>query len=345
MLNKAHNNLQKALLWEKLSDDSVQCKLCDFRCKIPIDGKGRCLVRQNIDGTLYSLNYDKVCAAAVDPVEKKPLFHFLPGSKSFSIAAIGCNFKCIFCQNWQISQAPKTITSTNGNAYSPQEIVRAAIERDCESISYTYTEPTIYFELAEETALLAKENGLKNVFVSNGYMSSEALERMTGWLDAINIDLKSFSDAFYDEYCKASLQPVLDSIQFIAENTDIWMEITTLIIPDSNDSDDELKKIANFIVQNASENVPWHISAFYPAYKMDTAKATSLDTLERAYRIGVEEGLKYIYTGNVSSNTGENTYCPECGKELIHREFYRIVSNEIKDNSCPSCQEEVPGIW
>lgn len=336
---------KRARLWNSIEDKTVKCKLCAFRCKIPDGGKGLCLVRQNINGVLYSLNYSKICAAAVDPIEKKPLFHFQPGSKSFSIAAIGCNFKCEFCQNWQISQAPSLITNSVGEAYSPQEIVNAALERKCKTIAYTYTEPTIYFELAEETARLAKDEGLSNVFVSNGYMSSESLEEMVDWLDAINIDLKSFNNDYYQKVCKATLQPVLDTIEFISENTNIWMEITTLVVPGQNDSDDELRKIADFIAQSASPQVPWHISAFHPAYKMDTLSSTPIETLERAYEIGVQAGLKYIYLGNVFSRSGENTFCPKCGKLLIERQNYQIIENTIKNNKCPKCQTRIPGVW
>ncbi len=242
----AQQHLKQAVLWEQAQGNKVQCFLCAHRCLIAEGKTGICAVRRNIGGILYSLNYDKVVSANPDPIEKKPLFHFQPGSKSFSIATMGCNFRCEFCQNWQISQAVVETGEFEGEAISPEQIVNAAIQYGCKSISYTYTEPTIFMELAADCARLAKQHGLKNVFVSNGYQTREAIDFAAEWLDAINVDLKAFSEEYYRRLCKAKLQPVLDTIEYIAKHTNIWMETTTLLLPDENDSDEELKRLSRF---------------------------------------------------------------------------------------------------
>lgn len=332
-----------AVLYENADSGKVRCNLCNFRCLIA-DGKlGNCGVRKNIEGVLYSLNYDKVCAAAVDPIEKKPLFHFLPGSESFSVACVGCNFKCDFCQNWQISQVQKS--GMIGSSYSAQQIVSAAIDNKCRSISYTYTEPTIFMELASDCGRLAKQKGLENIFVSNGYMTIEAVDFAKDWLSAINIDLKSFNDGFYKRVCKASLEPVLDTIKYITERTDMWLELTTLIVPDQNDSDDEIKDIADFIASLRDGNVPWHVSRFYPNYNMDGVGPTSEDTMLNAYRTGKEAGIKHVYIGNMPSGKGQNTLCPDCGKVVIERSGYRIGETSIEKGCCKGCGGEISGIF
>lgn len=336
-------NLEQAVLWDQTENNSVQCKLCNWFCVIG-DGKtGRCHVRKNIDGILYTLNYDKLCAANADPIEKKPLFHFQPGSKSFSIAAPGCNFQCIFCQNWQISQMPYYQNNLEGTEYSPDRIVAAAVASGCKSIAYTYTEPTIFMELCAETAELAKQKGLSNVFVSNGFMSKEAIDYAKPWLDGINIDLKAFSEDYYRDLCKAKLGPVLDTIRYIAKETDSWMEITTLIVPGKNDSEDELRSIAEFIAKEASVDVPWHISRFYPQYKMTDASPTNHEILDHAYDIGKEAGLRYVYMGNVPGARAESTYCYRCGALLIERSGYQVLRNSIDDYRCPHCDAEIAG--
>ena len=299
-------------------------------------------MRKNIDGVLYSLVYDKVCAANVDPIEKKPLFHFQPGTKSFSIATPGCNFKCTFCQNWQISQQASE-GDIEGQAYAPADIVNAAVRTGCASIAYTYTEPTIFMELAADTGRLAKAKGLANVFVSNGFMTREAVDFAKEWLDGINIDLKSFREDYYKDLCKAKLEPVLDTIRYIAKQTDIWLELTTLVVPGENDSDDELKQIADFIVSDAGPDVPWHVSRFYPQYKMDDKTATPGATLEKATQIGKAAGLHYIYVGNLPGSQAESTFCHNCGHILIERIGYTIRNNRITDSSCPNCNANIPG--
>ncbi len=338
-------NLKEAVLWESSpgGGKKVRCKLCSHRCVID-DGKlGRCCVRKNIDGVLYSLTYDKVCSANPDPIEKKPLFHFQPGTQSFSIATMGCNFRCEFCQNWQISQAAFEDGQISGQAIPPEQIVEAAVRDGCASIAYTYTEPTIFMELCNDCGRLGKERGLSNVFVSNGFMTIEAIDFAKDWLNGINVDLKAFNEDYYTRLCKARLQPVLDTISYIAKETDIWLEITTLLLPDENDSDEELKKLTDFIVNNAGVDVPWHISRFYPQYKCQDSAPTSIETLDRAMEIGKSAGLRYVYLGNVPGTKSESTLCYGCGRTLIERVGYRIVANNTDDSKCPDCGVEIAG--
>ncbi|MBP8718851.1 MAG: AmmeMemoRadiSam system radical SAM enzyme, partial [Candidatus Atribacteria bacterium] len=287
--------MKEAMFYKKLADHKVKCVLCAHRCEIVSGKRGICRVRENQEGVLYSLNYQRLIAEHIDPIEKKPLFHFYPGSQSYSIAAIGCNFRCLHCQNWSISQVRKDIIE--GEKVSPERVVQAALHSGCSSISYTYTEPTIYFETAFEISRLAQQKGLKNVFVTNGYLSSEALHYIAPYLDAANIDLKAMSDKFYREICGARLEPVLECIRQYYE-LGIWIEITTLIIPGYNDKEEELAQIAQFIA-DIDRGIPWHVTAFYPTYQLYNASPTPLSTLKRAYQIGKEKGLYYVYQGNV----------------------------------------------
>ena len=256
---------------------------------------------------------------------------------------MGCNFQCEFCQNWQISQAAIEEGTINGQAINPETIVAAAKRDGCNSIAYTYTEPTIFMELCNDCGLLAKEHGMANIFVSNGFMTIEAIDFAAKWLDGINVDLKSFSDDFYTKLCKAKLQPVLDTISYIAKETNIWMEITTLLIPGENDSDEELKKLADFLVNNAGPDVPWHVSRYYPQYKHLKSEPTPTESLEKAYQIGKSAGLRYIYVGNVQGSKLESTFCYKCDELLIERTGYRIIANNIKDSKCPNCETEIAG--
>ncbi|HEC03304.1 MAG TPA: AmmeMemoRadiSam system radical SAM enzyme [Phycisphaerales bacterium] len=289
------------------------------------------------------MNYHKVCSANPDPIEKKPLFHFQPGSRSFSIAAMGCNFRCEFCQNWQVSQAAIDTGHISGQPIPAERIVDAAVRDGCASIAYTYTEPTIFMELCNDCGRLGKERGLANVFVSNGFMTVEAIDFAADWLNGINVDLKAFTEDYYKRLCKGRLQPVLDTIGYIANQTDIWLEITTLLVPGGNDSDDELKQLADFIVNSAGADVPWHISRFHPQYKYLDSAATPVDSLERAYEIGKSAGLRYVYLGNVPGAKSESTFCYNCGRMLIERVGYRIIANNIDNSKCPDCGTEIAG--
>ena len=289
--------IKEAMLYEKLDTGNVVCKLCSHRCKIAPGKFGICGVRKNKEGVLYTHVYGEVIASHVDPIEKKPLYHFLPGSFSYSIATRGCNLKCSFCQNWQISQASKTKDGITGYELSPEEVVREAKKNNCKSISYTYTEPTIFFEYAYDCARLAKKEGIYNVFVTNGYMTEEALEIIKPYLDAANIDLKSFREDFYKEMCQGHLEPVLNSIRTM-KRLGIWVEITTLVVTGKNDRDEEFKAIAEFI-RSVDTQIPWHISRFHPDFKYLESYPTPIETLRKAKKIGEKAGLKHIHLGNV----------------------------------------------
>ena len=334
--------IKEAKLYKKEKDDHVFCFLCNHKCRIAPGKYGICGVRQNQKGDLKTLVYGEVIAAHVDPIEKKPLYHYLPGSLAFSIATVGCNFRCPFCQNWQISQSNKKDGSKAGESFMPPDIVKAALRQGCRSISYTYTEPTIYYEFAFDTARLAKEAGLGNSFVTNGYMTPEALEEIKPYLDAANVDLKAFNENFYRKMCGAHLEPVLDSIRTMKE-LGIWVEITTLLIPGQNDDSEELKKLAAFIA-GVDPDIPWHISRYHPDYKYSESPATPIETLRNAYRIGTEAGLHYIYIGNVIGES-EATLCPECGQALIQRSGYHTSKGKIKNSRCEYCGASIAGIF
>jgi pyruvate formate lyase activating enzyme len=336
--------VKEALLYEKLKAGKVHCALCAHRCVIESGKRGICAVRENRDGTLYTLVYGKVVASHVDPIEKKPLFHFLPGSKSYSVATAGCNFRCEHCQNYEISQLPRERPDlvVPGQEMTPGEVVEAAARSGSESIAYTYTEPTIFFEFALDCAKLARERGIRNVFVSNGFMTPESARLMAPYLDADNIDLKGGKE-FYKNVCSARLGPVQKTIRLMKE-LGVWVEVTTLVIPGLNDSDEDLGEIAGFI-SSVDPAIPWHVSQFYPTYKMLDRPRTPVETLRRARKIGFREGLRFVYEGNVPGEGGESTYCPSCGEPLIERFGYEIVSSRLKDSSCPACGEKIEGVW
>ena len=330
------------MLYEKLENNNVQCALCNHRCKIAPGKFGTCGVRQNVEGTLYTLVYGEAIATHVDPIEKKPLYHFLPGTNSYSIASIGCNFKCGFCQNWQISQINKKKQSGKlGTDILPEDVVKKAMVNNCKSISYTYTEPTIFFEYAFDTAKAAKEKGIYNVFVTNGYMAKEAIDEIKPYLDAANVDLKSFKDEYYKKSCGARLQPVVDNIAYMHKNG-IWVEVTTLIIPGLNDSTEELFDIAKFI-GSVDDKMPWHISRFQPNYKMTESEITPIATMKQAMEIGKEVGLKYVYLGNV--NEESNTFCHNCGNLLVRRKLFSSEPGNIEGGKCNNCWSVIPGKW
>jgi pyruvate formate lyase activating enzyme len=334
--------MKEALLYEKLGEKKVRCVLCNHRCRIQDGQKGICGVRENQGGLLYTLVYRQLISRNVDPIEKKPLFHFAPGSRSFSIATVGCNFHCDFCQNYQISQMPRDRKQIRGEDISPEEVVAMAKKTGCRTIAYTYTEPTIYFEYALDIARLASAEGLKNIFVTNGYMTEEALRTIHPHLHGANVDLKAFGEEFYQKQCGAGLQGVLQSLR-VMKALGVWVEITTLLIPGLNDAEEELHRLAEFIASLGRET-PWHISRFHPTYKMLDRSPTSVRILEKARKIGMETGLRYVYTGNVPGDEGENTYCYHCGKLLIDRLGFQIRENRIFENRCYNCGTEMDGV-
>lgn len=336
--------MKEAVFYKREGERDVKCGLCNHFCRIKNGQKGICGMRINSNAALYTLNYAQLAAANIDPIEKKPLFHFFPGSYAYSIAALGCNFQCSFCQNWQISQVNEAkVLGRKTNNVSAAEAVAAAVKHRCQSIAYTYTEPTVYFEFAYDCAAFAKKEGLYNSFVTNGYMSKEALRHISPYLDAANVDLKSLREEFYNKICKAKLSPVLENIALMKE-LGIWVELTTLIIPGENDREDELSDIAAFIV-SLDRNIPWHISCFYPNYKFSHKESTPLSVLEKAYLIGKEKGLRYIYIGNIPTDYGENTCCPACGRPVIERQAFFVKKDNIKDGKCGYCGEAIAGIF
>ncbi|MBI5725300.1 MAG: AmmeMemoRadiSam system radical SAM enzyme [Planctomycetes bacterium] len=334
----------EAMLWEPAENSKVQCRLCGHECLIAPGKLGVCCARRNDSGRLVALNYDDVIAVHVDPIEKKPLFHFLPGSRSLSFAAEGCNFQCAFCQNWQISQTPRTGEGLTGQAVPPRELVQAAKDHRCASISCTYTEPTIFFELAYDVCKLAKENGLKTCFVSNGYMTPQAVRTIRPYLDAANVDLKAFSDQTYRSVMKARLAPVLACLEcLIAQG--VWVEITTLIVPGMNDSPDELRQAAEFIARKLGPHVPWHLSRFHGDYQMADTPPTPIATLSMAEKIGRQAGLLYVYCGNVPGRTDERTYCPGCHGVVVDRAGFSVRKVNLDKGACPSCGQKIHGVW
>ena len=359
--------MKEAMFYEPLPNGRVLCTLCALYCKIAPGRRGACGVRVNVDEALYTLVYGKIVGRHVDAIEKKPLFHFLPGSLAYSIATVGCNFRCLHCQNYDISQEPKQKTPVircgeedgrpdvlcmslraaeawiPGEALTPEEVVAAARSSQCRSIAYTYTEPTIFFEFAYDTARLAASEGISNVFVTNGYITEEALAVIAPYLDAANIDLKSFDDAAHKRMTGARLQPVLDSIRAY-KRLGIWIEVTTLVIPGHNDSEAELRKIAEFIA-SVGADIPWHVTQFYPAYRLLDRPPTPVATLRRARDIGYAAGLQYVYEGNVPGEGGENTFCHACGAMLIERYGLDLLANRIRHGCCPDCGLRISGVW
>jgi len=336
--------MREARFWKELPGQKVQCRLCRFFCVIEAGGRGRCGVRKNRDGKLYSLVYGRAVAENIDPIEKKPLFHFFPGSRSYSIATAGCNFRCLHCQNYQISQAAGFDLERSGFSLSPAAAVERAAAAACTSISYTYTEPTVYFEYALDMATLARKKGIRNVFVTNGYTASEALETIAPFLDAANVDLKGFREDFYREVTGAGLKGVLDTL-LLYKKLGIWLEVTTLVIPGCNDSDEELRDIAGFIAGELDRNVPWHITAFYPTYKMLDRPRTPAATLRKGREIGLQAGLHHVYVGNIPGEEGESTFCPGCGAKVIDRSGFFLRDTRLKDGVCELCGEKLAGIW
>jgi len=329
--------MKEVLLYKKLKEKKVQCQNCAHYCLILAGGRGVCGTRENIDGKLFALNYNKAIACHIDPIEKKPFFHFLPGSYSLSIATVGCNLSCFACQNWDISQGPKPAKPVLGDELLPEEIVKITLRNKLPSISYTYTEPAIFSEYALEIMKLAKSAGLKNNWVTNGFWSKELFELIWPYLDAANVDLKSFEDDFYIKYCGAKLKPVLETLKRLKEKK-IWTEVTTLVIPFLNDKEEIFKNIAKFIKNELGDETPWHITQFCGAisWKLQHLSDTPIETLEKAYQIGKETGLKYVYTGNIPGLPSEDTLCPKCNTLCIDRTNYLICRYD-KNGKCPKC--------
>ncbi|MBD3260818.1 MAG: AmmeMemoRadiSam system radical SAM enzyme [Candidatus Altiarchaeales archaeon] len=328
-------------LFNKNRGDYVECCLCPHNCRIRKDSRGLCQVRENRGGSLYTYSWGNLVAASPDPIEKKPFYHFLPGSKSFSIACPGCNFKCDFCQNWRISQAD--ITQLAEKEQAPEKVISEAKATGSRSIAYTYTEPTIYLEYALEVMKQAEEAGIANVFVSNGYTSAQAREAVIPLLDAVNVDLKSARDEFYRRICAGKLEPVLESIRDYKQRG-VWVEVTTLVIPDLNDSNKELEDVALFLAE-LDPDIPWHVSRFHPDYKRGGGTPTSVETIQKAVSIGREKGLKHIYPGNIRLQGGEDTHCPECKNLLIERHNFSVKQNNLRKGVCPRCETQIKGVW
>jgi pyruvate formate lyase activating enzyme len=333
--------MREAMLYEKLSKGRVRCALCGHRCVVAEGKHGVCRVRKNEDGVLYTLVYGRTISRNVDPVEKKPLYHFYPGSKSYSIATPGCNFRCQWCQNADIAHMPRERGVIAGHPAAPDEIVADARATGCRSIAYTYTEPTIFFEYAYDTARLARQAGVANVYVTNGYMTTDMLETFHPYLDAANVDLKAFRNKTYNRYVGAGLAPVLDSMRFM-KRLGVWLEVTTLVVPGVNDDPAELRDMAGFIAAELGPETPWHLSRFFPTYHMTDRPPTPVTTLARAQQIGLEAGIHYVYLGNVAGES--NTACHACGQLLVRRSGYWIGENRVRDGRCPACEAPVAGV-
>lgn len=334
--------LYDALLYDELEDKHVQCQLCAHQCKIQDGNRGICRVRENRDGKLFTFVYGNLIAKNIDPIEKKPLYHFYPGSRSLSIATPGCNFRCEWCQNWQISQLPRMMALPHGERVLPEAVVKQALTSDCLSISYTYTEPTIFFEYSFDTAKLAKAKGLLNVYVTNGFMTPQMLAMIHPYLDAANVDIKAFQDDTYRKYMGGRLAPVLESCRLM-KSIGVWLEITTLIVPGMNDDPEELKAIASFIYQDLGPETPWHLSRFYPNYKMNNTAPTGENLLYETKHMAESIGLKYVYIGNLHGK--DCTKCHSCGKDLILRSGFSVeFSGIISSGRCDHCSTLVDGV-
>jgi len=335
--------VKEASFYEKREEKKTACLLCRHHCVIPDGKRGICCVRENHGGVLYTRVYGAPCSWHVDPIEKKPLYHFFPGSKAFSIATVGCNFRCLHCQNHDISQLPRGEDRIEGYAMTPEEVVARARTEGCASISYTYTEPTIFYEYAFDIAKLARGAGIHNNFVTNGYIETKPLTAIRPYLDAANIDLKSFSPSFYRNVCGAGVEGVLESIKHY-KSLGIWIELTTLVIPNYNDSVEEFEKIAAFIRDEVGVETPWHVSAFYPTYKLRDSFRTPPETLLRAREIGLAAGLRYVYTGNIPGIDGENTYCYNCKKPVIKRWGFTVAEYNLEAGRCRFCKTKIDGL-
>ncbi len=334
---------KEALYYKKIDEKTVQCQLCPRACVLNEGMRSFCRVREPKDGKLYSLVYGLPCAVHIDPIEKKPLFHFLPGTSIYSIATAGCNYRCKNCQNWSISQSPPE--DTYNYQLTPEEIVNQTLKQNCPSIAYTYTEPSIFYEYMLDTAKLAKRYGLKNMYHSNGSLNQKPVEEISLYLDGANIDLKAFNQEFYSKVCAGYLETVLNTLKILKQNK-VWVEITNLVIPTLNDSPGEIEKMAIWIKENLGDEVPVHFSRFHPQYKLTSLHPTSVETLQKARQISLDAGLKFVYIGNVPGHPAENTYCPGCKRAVIRRVGYNILENNLNEQGhCKFCDYSIPGVW
>jgi len=329
--------------WEKQDCLGVQCELCPFRCFLPEGSRGICRVRMNVGGRLLTLVYGQPVSVHIDPIEKKPVYHMLPGSSIFSLATVGCNLKCSFCQNWEISQSYPEQTKS-GQILTPEQVVNAAIANNCNSIAYTYSEPTVFYEYVLDIARLAKQKGLRNVLVSAGYINLQPLRKLAPYFDVIKIDLKGFNEQFYRKVVGGDLKYVLATLKEL-HSLGVLTEVVNLVVPSLNDNMQEITRMCKWIYDNLGPDTPLFFSRFIPQYKLGNLPATPIETLEQARKIAMDIGLRYVYIGNVAGHPGENTYCPNCGKILIHRYGYEILENNIKNGKCVFCGRKIPGIW
>ena len=343
-LVRAHPDAVPSILAAALPDGSVRCGVCAHRCLVRPGRRGICGVRENRDGALWCDAYGEVAAAGLDPVEKKPLFHVDPGSLAYSISTTGCPFHCVFCQNWEIAQAPRLGIDVPLRRMSPERVVTEALRAGARSIAYTYVEPTVFLEYALDTGRLARAAGLRNLFITDGYATDEAVGLLAGVLDAANVDLKSFDDAFYRRLCGARLAHVLDAITAY-RRAGIWLELTTLVIPGHNDSDAELGDLTRWVVDTLGPETPWHVSRFHPAYRLTDAPPTPAETLLRAALIGREAGLRHVYVGNAPELRMEDTRCPGCDLVVVERRGYRARSRLAPGGACPGCGRRIAGRW
>lgn len=332
----------EAMFYGKIDEKTVQCQLCPRACTLSNGQRSFCRAREPKDGKLYSLVYGNSCAVHIDPIEKKPLFHFLPGTPIFSIATAGCNFRCKYCQNWEISQsAPE---ETYNYRLLPEDVVKEAMNNRCPTIAYTYTEPSIFYEYMLDTAATAKKHGIRNMYHSNGSLNARPAEEVSMYLDAANIDLKAFTQDFYAEVCAGYLDTVLNTLKILKRNK-VWLEITNLVIPTMNDDLNKINQMCVWIKENLGPDTPLHLTRFWPMHKLASLYPTPVETLEKARAVALAAGLNYVYVGNVPGHAGENTYCAKCKSLLIGRSGFSVLSNQVINGKCKFCGEEIPGIW
>jgi pyruvate formate lyase activating enzyme len=334
---------KEALYYEKLKDERVRCLLCPRECVVDDVERGYCGVRENTGGTYHTIVYGRVCTYQIDPIEKKPLFHFLPGTNAFSISTVGCNMECKFCQNWETSQErPENVDALY---LPPESLVETAKRYNCPTVAYTYTEPTVFYEYMLDSAVEGRSRGMRNVVITAAYIQRDPLLKLAAQVDAIKIDLKSYSDDFYKRICSSSLQPVLDSIVTV-RGTGTWLEIVYLVIPTLNDDEGEIDLMCKWLLDNVGDEVPIHFTRFHPTYRLKNLPPTPLPSVERARDVALARGLKYVYVGNVpAGHPGQSTYCPGCGRAVVKRAGYMVLSFDLVKGKCPDCGTTIPGVW